>query len=109
MSARSAGPSTFAHVRSFLLLYAILGDTHLRHSQLKPLFFPITTVTHNDFGTFSLQDASGALEAQESLLEPPRCLQMPPFVYLSPVVAAGARGVREGGEVYEDKALKTKL
>ena len=53
--------------RQLLLLYAVLGDTHLRHSQLKPLLFPFTKVKHNDFGTFSLQDASGAQM-------PPRCL-----------------------------------
>ena len=62
------------------LLCAGCGDRacRLRHSQLKPLLFSFTAVKRNGFGTFSLQDASGAQEAQDSLQELPWSLQMPP-------------------------------
>ena len=84
----SAG-SARDYVRPLLLLCAVLGDTHLHHSQLKPYCFEFAAVKHNGFGIFYLQDPSGLLGAS---WVPPGCLLgaswVPPGYLLAEVISA---------------------
>ena len=46
------------YVPSFLLLFTILGACHLHPSAAEWSLAPLSTVKHNEFGPFCLQDAS---------------------------------------------------